>query len=96
MRKSVYKGTATAPIFSIKPVALQNPVDPIAHGASRVSLGAARGETMIPNDCMMSAILKPNMILLYGEHRPLSEQMIIMAMVDEAVNDMEAIHVLII
>ena len=51
---------------------------------------------MIPNDCMMSAILKPNMILLYGEHRPLSERMIIAAMVDEAVNDMEAVHVLII
>ena len=51
-------------MFSTNPVALQNPVDPIAHGASRVPLGAARGEMMIPNDCMMSAILKPNMILL--------------------------------
>jgi hypothetical protein len=82
-------------VYNTKPTPSQDSVDPIAFGALSVPRGAARGEIMMPRVFIMSAtMLKPKMILLNGVRRPFSARMIIMLMVVEAMNDMEAIEVL--
>ena len=64
---------------------------PLAQGASSVSLGAANGELIIDADCIMSAMLRPKMIRLYGDFRPLRDRTIMIAINVDAKHDIDAV-----
>lgn len=89
LREHVYIQTDVAPNGRINPAKLQVYTFPTAHEASGDPFGTANGDATIANDKNTSATLSAKTSRPY-EVESLPDHLIIMAMVPQAINDIDA------
>ena len=81
------------PVRRTKALTLQVDSFPTAHSACGVPDGAAKGPVISADDCRISDTLKPNINLRYGVERESFEVLMLMAIVTEAMNDIDAVDI---